>query len=96
MKPFRRDKLRRLVEAGRVVMVGSYHYDDMTGGDRKQAVAIKCAIMPADRSAAVFDGTTCYLYSSDFTGHGRAWQNDDDGTIHLHVHSNCNYDFRIV
>ena len=28
MQTFRRDKLRRLVEAGRVTAVGSYHFDD--------------------------------------------------------------------
>jgi hypothetical protein len=34
MKTFRRDKLRRLVEAGRVETVYTYHYDDMMGEQR--------------------------------------------------------------
>ena len=38
MKTYRRDKLRRLVEAGKVETVSTYHFDDMTGGDRSPQV----------------------------------------------------------
>jgi hypothetical protein len=34
MKTFRRDKLRKLIEAGRVVTVGTYSFDDMSGERR--------------------------------------------------------------
>lgn len=91
-KTFRRDKLRRLVEAGKVVAVGTYHFDDMHGESRTQK-EMPCAMKPADyrdRKEGV-----CYLTEHDFTsGSGGAWQSDN-GVISLHVHSNSNYDLRI-
>jgi hypothetical protein len=93
MKTFRRDKLRRLVEAGRVTAVGSYHFDDMYGASRDKAKGMPVAIDPGDwklRKEGV-----CYLFPSDFTsGCGRAWQNED-GTVCLYIHSNSNVDLRI-
>ena len=93
MKTFRRDKLRRLVEAGRVTAVGTYHFDDMLGESRDTAKGMPCAIKPADwhdRKEGV-----CYLTESDFTsGSGRAWLNEN-GTVTLYVHSNSNFDLKI-
>ena len=92
-KTFNRGKLRRLVEAGRVTAVGSYHFDDMYGASRDTAKGMPVAIRPEnwkDRKEGV-----CYLFESDFTSKcGRAWQNDD-GTVCLYVHSNSNFDLRI-
>ena len=94
MKTFRRDKLRRLVEAGKVELIGSYHFDDMhgtSGTDKSMPVAIH----DPTQSVAQRQTGICYLYPSDFTsGSGACWQNDN-GTVTLIVHSNCNYTFRL-
>lgn len=92
MKTFRRDKLRRLVEAGRVVTVSTYHFDDMTGATQS-AASMPVAIMPADwrdRKEGV-----CYLYPSCFTSKSGTCY-ESNGVITLIVHSNSNYEFRIV
>ena len=93
MKTFNRGKLRRLVEAGKIVAVGSYHFDDMTGESRSSGIAMPVAMKPADwkdRKEGVF-----YVTEWDFrSGSGRAWE--ENGVITLYVHSNSNYDFRIV
>lgn len=94
MKTYRRDKLRRLVEAGKVVMAGSYHFDDMYGESRHKGDPIPCALMPQDRSTR--KQGVCYMFDHDFnSGSGRAWINPD-GSIHLYVHSNSSYDLRII
>lgn len=94
MKTFRRDKLRRLVEAGRVECAGSYHFDDMYGESRDGAKAMPVAMKPADWHD-MKEGV-CYLTESDFTTNsGRAWLNEN-GTVTLIVHSNSNFDFRIL
>jgi hypothetical protein len=93
IKTFRRDKLRRLVEAGRVTAVGSYHFDDMYGESRDTAKNMPVAMKPADWKDRK-EGT-CYLTESDFTSDcGRAWENEN-GTITLYVHSNSNFDLKI-
>lgn len=92
MKTIRRDMLRKLVEAGQVQVVETYHYDDMSGSERTEKV-MECGIMPEDRNQRK-EGI-CYLFPSDFkTGSGACWQNED-GTIHLHVHGNSSYTFRL-
>lgn len=92
MKTFRRDRLRRLVEAGKVETVSTYSFDDMHGEhrtDKPMAVAMK----PDDyreRKQGV-----CYLTPHDFDAEsGRAWIGDN-GIITLYVHSNSHYDLRI-
>lgn len=93
VKTFRRDKLKRLVEAGRVQLAKAYHFDDMYGTSRTNE-PMPVAMMPADwhdRKEGV-----CYLRDGDFNSQvGRAWLNDN-GTVTLIVHSNSNYDFRIL
>jgi len=92
MKTFRRDKLRRLVEQGKIETVATYHFDDMYGESRGHQ-SMPCAIMPKDwhdRKEGI-----CYMFDHDFTsGSGRAWLNPN-GTVTLIVHSNSNYDLRI-
>ena len=92
MKTFRRDKLRRLCESGRLVLVESYHFDDMTGSE-STTKEMPVAILPKDwtnRKEGI-----CYLHTSDFDSScGRSWMNDD-GTVYLKVHSNCSYTFGI-
>ena len=93
MKTFRRDKLRRLVEAGRVVVVSSYHYDDNSGSTRSTE-PLPVAIMPADWHDRK-DGV-CYLFPSCFTSKSGTCYESPNGVISLIVHGNSNYDFRIV
>lgn len=92
-KTFNRAKLRKLVEAGKVTLVSSYHFDDMSGenGTRQPMPVAMRPEKIEDRKQGV-----CYLLASDFTsGSGRAWSNQN-GTVTLYVHSNSNYDFRIA
>jgi hypothetical protein len=89
-KTFRRDRLLRLARAGKLVMVESYHYDDMTGSSRsKDERPVRVLEHGGNREEGV-----AYVYASDFDGHGRAYQGAG-GVITLHVHSNCNYTFKI-
>lgn len=99
MKSFRRDKLRRLVEAGKVVMAGSYHFDDMTGESRSQGQAMPVAMYPdgPDGWRQCKPGI-CYVRPFEFTTKsGCCYVRDDTiGIVTLIVHGNSNYDFRIV
>ncbi len=92
MSAFRRDKLRRLVEAGKMQVIGTYHFDDQfgTSGGKK---LMECGIMPEDRDTRI--PGVCYLFPSDFkSSAGCCWKNPN-GTITLIVHSNSNYDFQL-
>ena len=93
LKTVKRDWLRRQVEAGKVVCVSAYHFDDMYGESRTSR-EMPVAMMPVDRHDA-HDGTV-YLFPSDFTsGSGSAYRTEGGSIISLHVHSNSNYDLRI-
>jgi len=93
MKTFNRGKLRRLIEAGKVELAAAYHYDDMAGETRTRQ-PMPVAMKPADwrdRKEGV-----CYVTEWDLKSQsGSAWQNPN-GTVTLYVHSNSNYDFRIL
>lgn len=92
MSTFNRGKLRKLVEAGKVTMVGSYHFDDMHCEDRSHD-EMPVAIKPEDwhdRKQGV-----CYLSDWDFRSVSGAARINPNGTISLRVHSNCNYTLRI-
>lgn len=93
IKTVRRDALKRLAEAGRLVLADSYHFDDQHGesrGNEPMPVAIK----PADDKDR--KSGTCYLFKHDFeSSSGRAYENPN-GTITLIVHSNSNYTFRVL
>ena len=89
----RRDLLRRLVEAGRVELVSSYHFDDGYGQSGHKGDPIPCAIMPEDwhnRKEGI-----CYLWPSDFTTSCGSARRGENGNVCLYVHSNCNYDLHI-
>ena len=63
MKTYRRDKLRRLAEAGKLEAVGTYSFDDMHGESRTtHAMPVK--MIPADRSEC--RSGTCYVFPGDF------------------------------
>jgi len=92
MAAYRRDKLLRLLAAGKLVVTDSYHFDDMYGASRLDK-EMPAAVSPAnwqDRKEGV-----CYILDCSFTGHGRAYLNPN-GTVTLYVHSNLNYTFRIL
>lgn len=91
MATFRRDKLLRLARAGRLVMVGNYHFDDLHGASREN---VELPVRVKNGHSDWIDGY-CNMSPGDFTSYGRAWLNPD-GTIHLHIHSNHNIDFRIL
>lgn len=90
-KTIRRDKLAELARAGKLVCVSSYHYDEMSGESRcKAPLEVRMSSGYGDFVEGVIN-----LRESDFrSGCGMARLNDD-GTISLYVHSNCNYDFRL-
>lgn len=92
MKTFRRDKLRRLIEAGKIVAVESYSFDDMHGSSRQQGISAPVAMKPddwRDRKEGIF-----YLSPFEFTTKSGACWINPDGTITLIVHGNSNYTFR--
>ena len=93
MSTMRRDALRRLVEAGKVELVASYHFDDALGTSGHADGAIPCAMIPEDRHTCR-EGV-CYLFPSDFTSGSGSAQRGPDGAVSLYVHSNSNYKLRI-
>jgi hypothetical protein len=94
LKTFNRAKLRKLVEAGKVVKIESYHFDDMTGENRSTK-PMPVAMKPADWKDRE-DGV-CYLTEFDFKAKsGRAWYTEGSDLITLSVHGNSNYTLRIL
>jgi hypothetical protein len=93
MSTMRRDVLRRLVEAGRVELVGSYHYDEQSGSSQHKGAAVPVAIMPEDWHTCK-EGI-CYLYPSDLRGSSGSATRGADGNISLYVHSNCSYELHV-
>jgi hypothetical protein len=89
----RRDALRRLVEAGRVELVSSYHYYDGYGESGYKGEPVPVEIMPEDRKDC--QEGICYLYPSDLTSSSGSATRGADGNISLYVHSNCNYELHI-
>ncbi len=92
MKTFRRDKLRRLVEAGKIETVSTYHFDDMYGENRTTH-PMPVAMMPADWHD-IKEGT-CYIRESEFKTKSGCCYESESGIITLIVHSNSSYDLRI-
>ena len=93
MLKIRRDVLKRMAERGELILAGSYHFDDMTGGEHRENLAVPVEIMP-DKREHCTEGI-CYLYQSDFTSSSGYSSLSADGlTAHLGVHSNCNYDLK--
>ena len=89
MSTMRRDVLRKMVEAGWVELVGSYHYDDQQGSSQHKGARMPVAIMPEDRHRCR-EGIY-YLFPSDLTSSSGSATRDADGNISLYVHSNCSY-----
>jgi hypothetical protein len=102
MKTFRRDKLKRLIEAGRVVTVDTYHYDDMTGESRSHTERpVGLTKSGPDEWKNRKEGT-CYLFPHDFISksgtcyEAGTHQATGDPLVTLIVHGNSNYTFRIL
>ena len=96
MKTFRRDRLLRLARAGKLRLVGSYHFDDMYGVSQAVEEEMAVKVQPADPDWwKTRERGVCYVRPDEFDGHGRAWLNEN-GTVTLIVHSNSNYTFRIA
>jgi len=94
VKTIRRDKLFRLAQAGKLVAVGSYHYDEMTGQDSSKGIRFPVRIQAGHGD---FKEGFYNLLAFDFhSKSGCAYLDDDGKTAHLHVHSNSNYDFRMA
>jgi hypothetical protein len=95
MKTYSRGTLRKLVEAGRVVMTNGYHYDDMMGESRTGG-SMPVQMKPENWQNRK-DGV-CYLTVWDLTAKsGCAYCRDDDpSAVTLIVHSNSNYELRIL
>jgi len=89
---FRRDKLKRLCQAGRLICVSSYSFDDMHGESRG---AKEMPVVFKEPGESWKDGVIM-LDEYHFTGScGRASQ-AENGHVHLHVHSNLNFTFKIL
>lgn len=90
----RRDKLFRLAQAGKLVAVGSYHFDEMTGVEsmKGKRVPVRISSGYGDFKEGFYN-----LREDDFEGQcGRTWLSADNMTCTLYVHSNCNYDFQMA
>jgi len=89
----RRDMLLRLARAGRLVLVDSYHFDDMTGasrGNKEMPVRIR------EEGADSFKEGVCTLRPDLFSGNCGSATRQPNGTIWLYIHSNLNYTFRVL
>ncbi len=90
---FRRDKLRRLIEAGKVETVSTYSFDDMYGASRGNQ-SMPVALDPGDWRAR--QTGVCYIRPDEFTTKsGCCFRDPANGIVTLIVHGNSNYDFRI-
>src|SRR5689334_13070576 len=91
MSTFRRDKLRRLAEQGRLMMVESYDFDGRGGGRDSRELPVRMITDGHD-----WKEDWCNVRPHQFTGaSGRAYLNTN-GTVTLIVHSNSNMTFRIL
>lgn len=91
MTTIRRDTLLKLAKAGKLVAVGSYHYDDMYGSNSFKGEKPVRVIDNINQFCDKYFNVREYDFKSR-CGHARKGTN---GNIHLHVHSNCSYDFRV-
>lgn len=89
----RRDVLKRKVAAGKVVLVDSYHYDDMSGSSQYKGPPMPVELID-HYGAPRKEGFVC-LHEHDFescSGGAYVVSRDERGTVvRLRVHSNCSY-----
>ena len=88
---FRRDKLFRLAQAGRLVVVESYHFDDQYGESRGSVeLPVRVQVDHGDWKDGYYN-----IRESDFTGKEGQAIVEANGNVCLYVHSNKNVTFRI-
>ncbi len=95
MATYNRGKLLRLAKAGKLMIVSSYSFTDgySNGNDfstEKMPVEVRSEV-----NKGIYKEGVCYVREDEFKGYGHASLNTN-GTIHLHVHSNKSYDFKII
>jgi hypothetical protein len=89
---YNRGKLLREAKAGKVVVVGSYHFDDMFGEtNSKNCVTPVYIKEEGQENKRGYCTLTAWKFK---TKSGCAYDNGN-GVITLIVHSNCNYDFKV-
>ncbi len=93
MPTFNRGKLLRLAKAGKLVLSRAYSFDDTFGEDRFSG-EIPVVVRTPENKDTYTEGI-CYVREDEFKSYGHASLNTN-GTVHLHVHSNKNYDFKIL
>ena len=90
-----RGTLKKLAEQGKLVMVGAYHFDDLTG-EKRICKELPVRVRQPGEDWHDWPEGICHLWAHDFKSKsGGAWENPN-GTITLIVHSNCNYTFRRI
>ena len=89
----RRDTLLKLAKAGKLVAVGSYYYDEMSGESRDAAKGKPVRVAKyGDFKDGAFN-----VMESDFSGScGAASVSADGKIVTLYAHSNCNYNFAMA
>lgn len=93
MKTYRRDRLLREVLAGKMLAKCTMSEDIMYG----RVKSSETPWLPArisEQHGDIKDGFLT-LSANDFTRYGGATINEN-GIIHLHIHSNCSFDFKPV
>jgi len=92
MSTVNRAWLKRQVELGKVYLVESYHFDDMLGESRfKGEIPVRMKTGGPEDWKEGFLNLTPWDFKAKS---GHAYRNEN-GTIHLRIHSNCNYDLKI-
>lgn len=94
MSTYNRGKLLRLAKAGKLVAIVTYQFDDMYGADTIKTNEMPVVIRTKENKD-IYQAGICYLREDLFKSYGHATLNPNK-TVHLHVHSNKYYDFKII
>lgn len=96
METVNRGWLKRQMAAGNVVMVGSYHFDDLLGSSRS-STEMPTKFRKEGEPREYKEGLAEFS-DFDFTSNsGRAyWENKEKGLVHLRVHSNYNVTLKVL
>jgi hypothetical protein len=92
MVTYNRGKLLRLAKAGKLVTVSTYSFDDSYGASRSSKQMPVVVRTPENQG--IYQDGICYVREDEFKNYGNATEHN--GIITLHVHSNKNYDFKVI
>ncbi len=96
MAKMNRGTLLKLAKAGKLVAVGSYHFDDMFGATGGEVNEKPVLVVSSWGSDGIDRSKYFVIHESDFKSKcGACWEGKN-GHVCLYVHSNCNYDLKIV